>query len=550
MCYGSRSLVICLLAVMAADVQAGWNFESREAMFESRRNTAKQIGVVILRDVRQLPQDEVERVYGAFMSDRPAYSLRAEFRQTFRGAPPTATLKIPFTFIHAPKDLLTRKTNQERGASLEGREAVVIVSPGKVPRQPIVFEVMRVKSDETLADWDETVKLWRKLTALWNTADPDQRRSELRAGCRDPLPEFQDYCCRRLANWSGGKPDQNAAEQVEPLAALPLIWNVFKDPATSMGVLATCDEILGRTSPGWRTHPTRFDVLAAALRRQSQSPQLPAPLQTDFNLFLQKLTAISHFPGKEREAYQLFDQIIQSAPPRYAQTALGHLSYLYQPHTQDADQQRLNQEIWDRLVAAMAKPDSVESAVSAIYEIAQDYAYVGSLPAHVSKVLAAPRDELPPAMAFKITSNFDHLRQKLPEFSQAAPVAERLRQAGYENLTVPTRSQLGKKVVFVTNPGLSLLSDPVFGHGSWSSWCSWHDAPIWIKKPADWPESGTGLMVVTGTLAERHDVPVFRLDADVNAPFQTGLPVPADQDIEAIKQRYLVVDVTWQLLKK
>jgi hypothetical protein len=77
-----------------------------------------------------------------------------------------------------PKDLLTPKTNQEREASLEGREAVVIVSPGKVPRQPIVFEVMRVKSDETLADWDETVKLWRKLTALWNTADPDQRRSK------------------------------------------------------------------------------------------------------------------------------------------------------------------------------------------------------------------------------------------------------------------------------------------------------------------------------------------------------------------------------------
>ena len=66
----------------------------------------------------------------------------------------------------------------------------------------------------------------------------------------------------------------------------------------------------------------------------------------------------------------------------------------------------------------------------------------------------------------------------------AASVAERLRQAGCENLTIPTRSQLGKKVVFVTSP------------------------------------------------------------------FQTGLPVPSDQDAEEVKQRYIVVDVTWQLLKK
>ena len=118
--YRSRSLVICLLAVMAADVQAGWLFESREAMFESRRNTAKQIGVVILRDVHQLPQDEVERIYGTgFMSNRPAYSLRAEFRETFRGAPPTAPLKIPFTFIGAPRRL-SYAEDQPRARSFPG----------------------------------------------------------------------------------------------------------------------------------------------------------------------------------------------------------------------------------------------------------------------------------------------------------------------------------------------------------------------------------------------------------------------------------------------
>ena len=130
----------------------------------------------------------------------------------------------------------------------------------------------------------------------------------------------------------------------------------------------------------------------------------------------------------------------------------------------------------------------------------------------------------------------------------AEGVVERLRKDGYENLTVPTRSQLDKKVVFVTKPGLALLSDPVFGHGTWSSWCSWYNAPIWIEKPADWPRGGKGLMVVTGTLVEHCDVPAFKLDSDLAAPFHAGLPVPAGENVEDVGRRYIIVDVSWNLV--
>jgi hypothetical protein len=126
---------------------------------------------------------------------------------------------------------------------------------------------------------------------------------------------------------------------------------------------------------------------------------------------------------------------------------------------------------------------------------------------------------------------------------------EQRRKEGFLNLTVPNRSQIGKKVVFVARPGDSLRSDPVFGHGAWSSWGGWYDDPIWIEKPADWPRGGSGLMVVTGTLAECRDVPAFRLDTNSDAPFATGLPVPPDDDLQAMRRRLVIAGVSWELVE-
>jgi hypothetical protein len=88
-------------------------------------------------------------------------------------------------------------TNKQREAYLEGRKAVVFVSPGETTKQPVVFKFWLVSSFEA----DETAQFWRKVTALWNTKDPIVRRNLLKAGCVDSNPRFQDYCCRRLANW-------------------------------------------------------------------------------------------------------------------------------------------------------------------------------------------------------------------------------------------------------------------------------------------------------------------------------------------------------------
>ena len=60
--------------------------------------------------------------------------------------------------------------------------------------------------------------------------------------------------------------------------------------------------------------------------------------------------------------------------------------------------------------------------------------------------------------------------------------------------------------------------------------------------------SGEGFVVVTGTLAQRNDVPVFTLD--LTSPFGVGLPVPPRYDVEDIRQRYVVCDVQWEVAEK
>ncbi len=82
-----------------------------------------------------------------------------------------------------------------------------------------------------------------------------------------------------------------------------MVWERFVDPATPLGVLATCDGCLSKMSPGWRTHPARYDVMARALRRQSVLKLPPEERMQDqpmnYQFFESKLMPLSHAPGLE-----------------------------------------------------------------------------------------------------------------------------------------------------------------------------------------------------------------------------------------------------------
>jgi len=54
-------------------------------------------------------------------------------------------------------------------------------------------------------------------------------------------------------------------------------------------------------------------------------------------------------------------------------------------------------------------------------------------------------------------------------------------------------------------------------------------------------------VAIRGTLRLKNDVTVFRYEAE--KPFGEGLPVPEGYSLEESRQRYVLEDVTWEIIK-
>jgi len=80
------------------------------------------------------------------------------------------------------------------------------------------------------------------------------------------------------------------------------------------------------------------------------------------------------------------------------------------------------------------------------------------------------------------------------------------------------------------------------------------ESTIWVDLPDEaWPDgfykgNDEGeLVVVTGTVAQRADLPVFI--AEPGEPIMmAGIPMPPGTDLEEARKRYVLVDVVWQRL--
>ena len=72
------------------------------------------------------------------------------------------------------------------------------------------------------------------------------------------------------------------------------------------------------------------------------------------------------------------------------------------------------------------------------------------------------------------------------------------------------------------------------------------DFEIWIDGLDGWPDKMRGKhVVVTGTVIERHDLPVFI--PSPTEPAVQGIPVPKGTDLHKASHRYLLKDATWKL---
>ena len=66
----------------------------------------------------------------------------------------------------------------------------------------------------------------------------------------------------------------------------------------------------------------------------------------------------------------------------------------------------------------------------------------------------------------------------------------------------------------------------------------------WIDRLLEWPEPLQGRRLrVTGTLIERHDLPVF-IPREGEPPI-AGIPVPEGTDLHKASHRYFLTNVTW-----
>jgi hypothetical protein len=97
-------------------------------------------------------------------------------------------------------------------------------------------------------------------------------------------------------------------------------------------------------------------------------------------------------------------------------------------------------------------------------------------------------------------------------------------------------SQLGMKVTLSGEAQPRKLGAALLGK----------DFYIWIDGLYDWPNEMRGKRVsVTGTVIERHDLPVFI--PSPTEPGVQGVPVPIGTDLHKASHRYLLKDATWKL---
>ena len=104
------------------------------------------------------------------------------------------------------------------------------------------------------------------------------------------------------------------------------------------------------------------------------------------------------------------------------------------------------------------------------------------------------------------------------------------------------KDQLGKRIAVTGEAHNAKMGALVVGDGF----------SIWVDLPNDaWPDglyhgNDEGEMVlVTGTVVQRADVPVFI--PKEGEPMKQGVTVPPGTDLEEASKRYILENVTWKL---
>ncbi len=75
---------------------------------------------------------------------------------------------------------------------------------------------------------------------------------------------------------------------------------------------------------------------------------------------------------------------------------------------------------------------------------------------------------------------------------------------------------------------------------------------VWIDEMQSWPKGfyqrdKSKTLIVTGTLIEKYDLPVFISNDDPRTN-PSGIPVPKGTDLKEASNRYLLKDINWKIV--
>jgi len=382
---------------------------------------------------------------------------------------------------------------------------------------------------------DPRVETWRKIIDLWNLEDPKKQLDAVSAGRFDRERGFQQFCIEVLRVVRGSWTGVDLSDVITEEMALSLIWEVFSAPGTSVEALLQCDGVFWNRfrMQDWYAHPERYTLFFDAVRRHLASGE-----EIQHNAFDEAIVSLCAYPEHARDTYALLLQVLGGRVRDYKFGAAIRLGLLYHPTTTDPDLEKLNRELWAKLVELLSDPDlsAAAGAAVAVTHIAMQYANVGSVPQEILEILSAK--ERPGVSERVIPRLASGLREV--QAREALVAKSGLDRSGTEILAPPWDAHLGKRVLVA---GRIEGSSPTHGAS-----LDVDRRLLFVEGLEKWPERRfVEIVLLTGTLTKVYDLPVFRYRA--GEPFGSGLPVGEGCDPKAVQRRYVLANPTWVILE-
>ena len=287
------------------------------------------------------------------------FSFSVRVREVLRGEMDDEEFEVPFSAAGYA-------TNWEFGAKPADGQKVLVALRDRVDGRWQPWEwpngIRVLKSFDS-----QPVLFARRLIRLWSVQDPAEVKQQIIEGCSSKESRFRSYCLEVLQRRSGTFTGVDIQQTTSESEALGLIWGVFSNLDSPADSVLQCDNILWNRLRGenWAGHAPRADVLLQTLRREIPSASLQSSNSID-----QLITGLDSFPGRQREAVDLLQQLLRSQVPLVRNRAAQRLGAFYEAHSTDKDTEKTNQEIWG-LIQKLLRSNEKGLAVSAAHAAGQ-----------------------------------------------------------------------------------------------------------------------------------------------------------------------------------